>query len=202
MWRNSPGFQMTTKKSDRSGASARTRLAILRAAAPLLARNPTATMAEIAEAAATVRSTVHRHFPERADLIAALRAHTDEQMAKAAVRARLEDGSAVSALLRLCTEYFENADFIWAAYDNLTQDQEIESVGTANKPLKHSVERGHDDGSIDPALPPEWIEQALWSLLYAAWLLAAAGQASKHEALRLQTHSNPECDECCDGDRG
>ena len=146
-------------------------------------------MADIAEAAETVRSTVHRYFPERADLIAALRAYADQQMAEAGARARLEEGPAGAALLRLCAEYFESADLVWAAYGNLTQDQEVASIGASDTSLRSLVERGHADGSIDPALPPLWIEQALWSLLYTAWLLAAARQASKHEALGLFLHS-------------
>ena len=40
-------------------------------------------------------------------------------------------------------------------------------------------------GSIDPALPADWVEQALWSLLYTAWLMATGGRTSKHEALAL-----------------
>ena len=142
-------------------------------------------MADIAEAAETVRSTVHRYFPERTDLIVALRAYADEQMAEAGARARLEEGSAGMALLRLCAEYFESADLVWAAYGNLAHAQEIESAGAVDTLLRRLIERGHTDGSIDPALPPAWIEQALWSLLYTAWLMAAAGQTSKHEALTL-----------------
>lgn len=176
---------MNAAKANRSRARDRTRLAILKAAAPLLAGNPAATMAEIAEAAETVRSTVHRYFPERADLIVALRAYADEQMAEAGARARLDEDPASAALLRLGVEYFESADLIWAAYGNVSRDQEIECMGAADKTLKRLVQRGYADSSIDLALPPEWIEQALWSLLYTAWLMATAGQASKHEALTL-----------------
>ena len=179
------GFRMSAVPSNRNRASARTRIAILNAAAPLLARNPAATMADIAERAETVRSTVHRYFPERADLITALRAYADEQMAEAGARARLEEGPAGMALLRLCAEYFESADLVWASYGNLARTQEIESAGAVDVRLRCLIERGHTDGSIDPALPPAWIEQALWSLLYTAWLMAAAGQTSKHEALTL-----------------
>lgn len=68
-------------KRDRSRAKERTRRAILDAAAAVLARNPAASIGEIAEAAETVRSTVHRHFPERADLISALQAYADGQCA-------------------------------------------------------------------------------------------------------------------------
>lgn len=172
-------------KRDRSRAKERTRKAILDAAAALLARNPAATMGEIAEAAKTVRSTVHRHFAERADLIAALRAYAEEQLSEAAARARPHEGNGAEVLLRLCQEYFERSDLLMGAYGGLTQAEEIESMASTDTDLHRLVERGHSDGSIDRSLSGVWVEQTLWSLLYAAWLLATAGTTIRHEALTL-----------------
>src|SRR3954447_8329581 len=50
----------------------RSRARILAAAAPLLGDNPRATMAEVAAAAGLGRSTLHRHFRTRMDLVRAL----------------------------------------------------------------------------------------------------------------------------------
>ena len=172
-------------KRDRSRAKERTRKAILDAAAALLARNPAATMGEIAEAAKTVRSTVHRHFAERADLIAALRAYAEEQLSEAAARARPHEGNGAEVLLRLCQEYFDRSDLLMGAYGGLTQAEDIESMASTDTDLHRLVERGHSDGSIDRSLSGVWVEQTLWSLLYAAWLLATAGKATRHEALTL-----------------
>lgn len=172
-------------KRDRSRAKERTRRAILDAAAALLARNPSATIGEIAEAAETARSTVHRHFAERDDLISALRVYAEEQLAEAATRARLHEGSGAEVLLRLCQEYFDRSDLLMGAYGGLTQAEEIEGMASTDTDLHRLVERGHSDGSIDRSLLAVWIEQTLWSLLYAAWLLATAGKVTKHEALTL-----------------
>lgn len=172
-------------KRDRSRAKERTRKAILDAAAALLARNPAATIGEIAEAAKTVRSTVHRHFAERADLIAALRAYAEEQLSEAATRARPHEGTGAEILLRLCQEYFDRSDLLMGAYGGLTQAEEIEGMASTDADLHRLVERGHSDGSIDRSLSGVWVEQTLWSLLYAAWLLATAGKATRHEALTL-----------------
>src|SRR3954454_3768233 len=52
--------------------AARSRARSLEAAARLFADNPRATMAQVATAAGIGRSTLHRHFPTRADLDRAL----------------------------------------------------------------------------------------------------------------------------------
>jgi AcrR family transcriptional regulator len=55
-----------------SGTRARTRRAILDAAVVLLAGDPTASLGDVAAAAGVGRTTVHRYFPERSDLLAAI----------------------------------------------------------------------------------------------------------------------------------
>ncbi|MBQ1052796.1 TetR family transcriptional regulator, partial [Micromonospora sp. C51] len=58
---------MTTEET---GSRARTRQAILQAAIEVLSRNPAASLGEIATAAQVGRTTLHRYFAERSDLLA------------------------------------------------------------------------------------------------------------------------------------
>ena len=55
-----------------TGARGRTRKAILDAAIGVLATDPAASLGQIADAADVGRTTLHRYFPERADLLTAL----------------------------------------------------------------------------------------------------------------------------------
>ena len=170
-----------------TGVRARTRRAILEAAIETLTRAPNASMAEIATAANVGRTTVHRYFPERSDLIDAISADALERVSHATARARLDDGPAPAALARLCQEYFELGDVMMLLFtmpDLLTRPEWQEETED-DRVLLQLVERGQREGTIDPGLPAEWLQQVLWSLQYTAWEMVRSYAKPKHEALTL-----------------
>ena len=83
------------------GARSRTRNAILDAAMSVLADNPTASLGDIAAAAAVGRSTLHRYFAERTDLLHALALHVHDLSNAAIEHAEPDCGPAVEALRRV-----------------------------------------------------------------------------------------------------
>jgi AcrR family transcriptional regulator len=170
-----------------TGVRARTRRAIMDAAIETLTSQPNASLGDIAAAANVGRTTVHRYFPERADLIDAISADALEKVATATVRARLDDGPAHAALARLCQEYFEFGDVFMLLFtmpDLLTRE-EWQQESDQDRALVRVIERGHREGTIDRELPAEWVQQLLWSLLYTAWEQLRDRQMPKHEALTL-----------------
>ncbi|MGK5531128.1 TetR family transcriptional regulator [Streptomyces sp. URMC 129] len=179
---------MNTAASSRAGARSRTRRAILDAATAVLATNSAASLADVAAAAAVGRTTVHRYFPERSDLVRALGADVLEKVAVATERARLEEGPALLALERLCQELFELGDALSLVFDEslaaVWNWEGWEEDTDADRALTRLVERGHAQGDFDTGLDAAWISQVLWSLLYAAWERTRAG-GTKHEALTL-----------------
>jgi TetR/AcrR family transcriptional repressor of lfrA len=168
-----------------TGSRARTRQAILDAAVEVLARNPSASLGDVAVAADVGRTTLHRYFPERSDLITALHELADERLDRANARARLEEGAGAAALQRLCREYFDLGDVLSLLFrEQVTLDDE---VSVCDEGFEAMVQRGHTDGSIDPELPASWIQSLLWSQLYAGWSYLAEHGVSRHEVLRLVT---------------
>lgn len=165
---------------------ARTRDAILKAALTLLSENQAAALGDIADAASVARSTLHRYFPERSDLLQAVGMHAAEQIAGAVERARPGEGLARDALMRLCHEYFDHWDaFMWSYMESLKGENHACEVQDALDPdVTTVIERGYADGTIDASLPNAWIQHTLWALLYSAWEYAKQGQ-SAHEALEL-----------------
>lgn len=169
-----------------SGTRARTRRAILDAAVAVLGRNTGASMAEIASAAGVGRTTVHRYFPERSDLIAAIGADTLEKVNAAAARARLAEGPALTAMDRLAQELFELGDIFMLAFTEpqLLSAPEWEQESAQDREFYRLVERGQAEGAIDQRLTPAWVQQVLWALLFAAWEHVKEG-TPRHEALSL-----------------
>lgn len=127
------------------GRAQRTRNAILRAAVTLLSQNPAASLGEIADAANVARSTLHRYFPERTGLIEALHTFAEGEINAAIMRAKLDEGTAAEALVRLCHEYFDHWDTItWVYMESLKQPSD--SCGADDQ-----IDPGHD--LIDRAGP-------------------------------------------------
>ncbi|MER5217834.1 TetR/AcrR family transcriptional regulator [Streptomyces sp. NPDC002838] len=170
-----------------SGTRARTRRAILDAAVALLATDQTASLGDVATAAGVGRTTVHRYFPERSDLLAAIGADVLDKVAAATERTRLDDGPALKALERLCQEYFELGDALTLMFDSpqLMSWSGWDEETAADRALTHLIERGQAEGTIDAGMATDWIRNVLWSLLYSAWELARSSGTPKHTALTL-----------------
>lgn len=167
-------------------ARTRTRTAILNAAMSLLLQHPGASLGEVADAAGVARSTLHRYFPERSDLLAAMTVFAEHQMAAATGRARLDEGTAAEALVRLCHEYFDQWDmFMWSYVESLKGDDEpCEDPVSLDPDMAAVIERGYADGTIDPLLPNAWIQRTMWAVLYSAQELVRQGE-SRHRGLDL-----------------
>ncbi|MGW5051621.1 TetR/AcrR family transcriptional regulator [Actinokineospora sp. NPDC004072] len=174
-----------------SGTRARTRRAILDAAVDVLTADPAASLGDIATAAGVGRTTVHRYFPERADLLTALSKSAWDQVAEATERARPHEGPAADALDRLCQEYFDLGRVLTLVFNDPQQyaAADWDTCSPADKSLLDLVERGHEDGTIDPRLSPLWVQNMLWSMLYSAWQYAQEHQVSRHQALDMCLYS-------------
>jgi AcrR family transcriptional regulator len=164
---------------------ARARKAIIEAGIAVLSQRPSATLGEIASAAGVGRTTLHRYFPERADLMDAIGADALQKVADAMKRARLNDGPALDAVARVCEEMYELGDLLMLVFadTNLMVDERWQNETDADRDFYRLVERGHADGSVHPDAPPRWAQTVLWALLYAAWDHGRDSGESRHATL-------------------
>jgi AcrR family transcriptional regulator len=169
-----------------SATRRRTRQAIIEAAVAVLVARRDATLADIADAAETSRSTLHRHFTDRSDLVQAVVLDSIEAITTATVRAAVEEGPPPDAMRRLVAAYLDVGDRIRFLFDDpalMADHPVIGEFAGAEGPVVGLIERGQADGSFTTALRPDWIERVLWSLVYAAAEAVDDGSLGRHEAL-------------------
>lgn len=152
--------------SARSDAE-RNRRVLLDAAADALARNPGASMAEVAREAHLTRATLYRHFGTREQLIEAMRAEALVRARETIAACRLDEGTALDALRRVVDAIVaQGARFGFLLAEGADQDPDFarERAGVF-APLREVVRRGQASGQMRTDLPAEWIVTAVVSLL-------------------------------------
>ncbi|GAA2788424.1 TetR/AcrR family transcriptional regulator [Kribbella solani] len=158
----------------------RTRRAILQAGIGTLIEHPSASIADVAQRAGVARSTLHRYYAGRKELVDGINAFVEHEYESALEKAKLDEGTGLEAYTRLCLELLESFDvFAWWF-------QETPEAGWEDEPdelrIAAAVARGQADGSIDPSLPAGWLSMTLWSNLYTARFYTQSGAATPRQA--------------------
>lgn len=166
----------------RTGIRARTRAAILDAAAEVLITTPAASLGQIATAADVGRTTLHRYFPERLDLLRALARHVTELSTEAIERAEPGGGTPQAALRRVVEGQFDLGPILLFVYSEpaLAGDAELwaELAQSENAVDTILIRVGETTGAT---LPLSWQRRTFWALLYAAWEAAKQQTTPRHE---------------------
>jgi AcrR family transcriptional regulator len=166
----------TVARADaRSGVRGRTRRAILGAAAAVLARDRSATLADIAAAAEVGRSTLHRYFPDREGLLEAVVEDSLAALGRAVEEAALDQGPALEAMRRLVTAMVGVGDRILFLFGDPRVLEGRQDPEPADRPVLELIERGQAEGVFDREVGAGWIEHVLWALVYTAAEEAATG---------------------------
>lgn len=153
---------------------------VLRSAAALLTRTPTATMDEVARAAGISRATLHRHFAGRDALVRALESLGVAECEAALDRARLDDGSAGEALRRLVREIEPAAGLLAFLYgeNQLWEDGGDEPWARLDTRIATVFVRGQQSGEFRIDLSPAWLTEALYGLVASCAWAAQAGRVA------------------------
>ncbi|MCI0995180.1 TetR/AcrR family transcriptional regulator [Pseudomonas corrugata] len=173
---------MKDVKPVESAVRARTRLAILESARKILPVKPSASIIEIAEAAGVGRSTIHRYFSERSELIVELAKHVYRLSDQAIERAKPDTGAPAAALRRIIEEQFELApalDFIYNERTHREYPELFTEFAPGEAKLGDTIRRASRD---DMTLSFEWRAKVFWSLLRLGAEIVGEGQA-RHEAI-------------------
>ncbi|WKG03085.1 TetR/AcrR family transcriptional regulator [Mycolicibacterium sp. HK-90] len=164
-----------------SGPRERTRKAILDAAMTVLADQPSASLTDIATAADVGRSTVHRYYPERSDLLRALARHVHELSISAIDRADPMHGPVDAALRRVVESQLDLGPIVLFVYSEPTilADRELAAhLDTGDEAIVEVLNRA----SVDrPEYPPGWARRVFWALLDAGYEAAKQDGTPRHQ---------------------
>jgi TetR/AcrR family transcriptional repressor of mexCD-oprJ operon len=160
---------------------------ILETATRVFADDQSAGMAEVAAEVGLARATLYRHFPTRADLVAAIRGKAYDEAGAAIAASRLEEGTAPEALRRL----IEGLVAVGDRYRFL--QNEAETRGEANRmreeelsqPVLAVIRRGQKSGELSPDVPPQWVTRTLDALIRAALRVVSEGEITPREASEM-----------------
>ncbi len=160
----------------------------MNAAGVVLARNPGAAMAEIAEKAGVGRATLYRHFPTREDLIRALVLESLRQIDEATQQIPVDRLSAEQVLAEILVSIVPLGDrFRFLSNEPaVLNDPEINAAyGRQLDELSELVEAMKAEGSLDRAVPTAWVVAAIDALVYAAWNAVDDGAVARRDAAAL-----------------
>ena len=166
---------MSTPQSIEGGARLRTRKAILDAAMTVIGDNPAASLGDIASAADVGRSTLHRYFAERSDLLHALALHVHELSNAAIERAEPDSGPPVEALRRVVECQLDLGPIVQFVYNDsaITADKELAAIlDTGDEVIVEVLDRVATQGTTGP---PCWPRLVFWALLNAGYAAARQG---------------------------
>lgn len=168
-----------------SGTRSRTRNAIISAAIELLPSNPSVTLVEVAEAAQVGRTTLHRYFPERADLLAAVTQLALQKIDKAVELAEPDRGPFLPAIRRTVDALLEYGPIVMFIYSEPHFFPDAARWERLTEQKGHLLARlfAREELLFRSELSAQWAIKSFWSLLYAGWEFMADGTASRQETV-------------------
>lgn len=161
---------------------------MLNLAMNILAKNPKASLNEIAEAADVGRATLFRHFKSRKQLIQEL-IHEAERRVKVATRPILEKNlPAVETLTQIVQVLVPiGSSFHFLSSEAIHSDsQGVESIYTRQLPLmKDLATRLKNEGAVAADIPKDWTAAVLDHLIFTAWTTISDGDIAPNQAPEL-----------------
>lgn len=161
--------------------------AILDAGFAVFSRDPSASLAHVAEVAGVGRATLHRYFPSRSALIAALSRIAMTEMDEAVEHACRDASSYSKALEVTLLTLIPMGDRVgFLMLEDVAHDADLTAAfERQRKETTDIIDHAKQEGTFDAAVPTSWIVQAFDHLLFAAWQSVKSGEATPTQAADL-----------------
>ena len=166
----------------------RTKDSLIEAAIQVLSAQPSATLADVAEAAGVKRVTLHRLIGTREELLKEIAFRSLTEMDEACHKAAEAAVSAVDKLQAIVGALVPLADrchFLWQHPSAWKEESVAKEVSRHDQELRELIDQAKDEGDIPADLPNAWIIASLDAILFAALSAARAGDIAVNDAAKL-----------------
>ena len=160
------------------------RPSLLDVAAEVLVADPAASLAEVAAAAGIGRTTLHKHYATRDDLLCAVghRAIDLWEQAVSVVTGTDDPDGGLHAITAAMIPIGPQLAFLWRtpAFDHIA---ELDARWkTAEAHSLAVLKRAQDRGVLAPGVPDWWLLQTFYSIIYVAAEAVGAGKLAPLDA--------------------
>ena len=162
------------------------REAIIDAAIDLLARNPGASLSEVAARAGVGRASLHRHFPSRGDLVTAITRQCMDEIDAVTDAAVGDARTARERLARMLEAVIPLGDRYHFLAVERFDDASLEARHEADVEwLGILVDGLKEEGVMAPDVPRGWAVANIDAQVWLAWSQIAAGHLAPTDAAGL-----------------
>lgn len=161
---------------------------LLDAAAAVLARNPGASIADVAVRAGVSRATLYRYFPSREALIRTLAIEALRQTDEAVAPLRDQTSSSTETLqltIGALIPLGERFHFLTTEFGVMGDPEVAEIYERQQSELSNLVEAVKAEGGIAREIPTAWVVTVIDTLIYAAWTAVEEGFIASRDAVDL-----------------
>lgn len=164
------------------------RVALLNAAAATLARNPGASLNEVAQAAGVGRATLYRYFPTREVLLRELALEAIRQTDEAIAPIRAKDLNSKETLKQVVEALIPLGDRFHFLMSELAVYGNPDVASAYERQLQTFVELVNAvkaEGGMSPDVPTAWGVATIDALIWAAWSSVEEGYIARRDAASL-----------------
>lgn len=151
--------------------------------------NNGASMQDIALAAGIGRTTLHRYFANREDLLRTLLSWVFDDIERAMIKCQLEDGTALEVLERLVSTFVpigHRFQFLLGTWPLDEHEQALKVRETRLlAQLESVIRQGQYEGVLRTDLPVHWMINTLTALIFMSWESISEGYTQLGDASQL-----------------
>ncbi|HKE63025.1 MAG TPA: helix-turn-helix domain-containing protein [Micromonosporaceae bacterium] len=159
-----------------------TKPSLLDIAAEVLVADPAASLSDVAEAAGIGRTTLHKHYATRDDLLRAVGHRAVDLWTRAIDNVADDPEGGLGPLADAMIAIGPQLGFLWRSPILEHMPDLVERWTAVELRALALLQRARDRGVVTPDIPDWWLLQTFYSVIYSAWEAVKSGHLAPRDA--------------------